>query len=408
VALLKNGAPVDELQSGDEGEVVLERTPFYAESGGQVGDTGELVTGGARFTVTDTRKRGAAFSHIGKLSGTPLQVGASVEARVDNARREHIRRNHTATHLLHAALREILGTHVQQKGSLVAPDRLRFDFAHFQAVTPEELRRIERRVNEQIRQNAAAETRTMAYDDAVAAGAMALFGEKYGDTVRVLKVGNFSTELCGGTHVSRAGDIGLFKIVSEGGVAAGVRRIEAVTGEGAIDYITQTDELLRSVAGLVRGTREDVVQRVQEGVEQQRALEKQLRSLKDKLASGQGTDLASGAVDVSGIKVVATQLDGADATALRNAVDQLKDRLKSAVIVLATVVADNRVSLVAGVTSDLVARIKAGEIVGSVAAKIGGKGGGRADFAQAGGVDVAALPGALSGVVELVRGKIAG
>jgi alanyl-tRNA synthetase len=408
VALLKNGAPVDQLQSGDEGEVVLERTPFYAESGGQVGDTGELVTGDARFTVTDTRKRGAAFSHIGKLSGAALKVGTSVEARVDHIRRDHIRRNHTATHLLHAALREVLGTHVQQKGSLVAPDRLRFDFAHFQAVTPDELRRIERRVNEQIRLNAPAETRTMGYDDAVAAGAMALFGEKYGDTVRVLQVGSFSTELCGGTHVSRAGDIGLFKIISEGGVAAGVRRIEAVTGEGAIDYITQTDDLLRNVAGLVRGTREDLVQRVQEGIEQQRQLEKQLRSLKDKLASGQGTDLASAAVDVNGIKVVATQLDGADATALRNAVDQLKERLKSAVIVLATVVADNKVSLVAGVTADLVARIKAGEIVGSVAAKIGGKGGGRADFAQAGGTDVAALPGALTGVVDLVRSRIAG
>jgi alanyl-tRNA synthetase len=408
VALLKDGTPVQRLAGGDEGEVVLERTPFYAESGGQVGDTGELVTGTARFTVTDTRKRGSAFSHIGKLEGAALNVGDSIEARVDNARREHTRRNHTATHLLHAALRETLGTHVQQKGSLVAPDRLRFDFAHFQAVTPEELRRIERRVNEQIRLNAAAETRTMAYDAAVAAGAIALFGEKYGDTVRVLKVGEFSTELCGGTHVSRAGDIGLFKIVSEGGVAAGVRRIEAVTGEGALDYITQTDELLRSVAGLVRGTRDDVVTRVQEGLEQQRTLEKQLRSLKDKLASGQGTDLASDAVDVNGVKVVARQLDGADATSLRNAVDQLKERLKSAVIVLGTVLADSKVSLVAGVTPDLVTRVKAGEIVGSIAAKVGGKGGGRPDFAQAGGTDAAALPAALGSVVELVRGRLSG
>ena len=408
VALLKDGVPVNELQSGDEGEVVLERTPFYAESGGQVGDTGELVTASARFKVSDTRKRGAAFSHIGRLTGAALSVGASVEARIDHARRDHIRRNHTATHLLHAALREVLGTHVQQKGSLVAPDRLRFDFAHFQAVTPEELRRIERRVNEQIRLNAPAETRTMAYDDAVAAGAMALFGEKYGDSVRVLKVGNFSTELCGGTHVSRAGDIGLFKIVSEGGVAAGVRRIEAVTGEGALDYITQTDELLRNVASLVRGSREDVVQRVQEGVDQQRQLEKQLRSLKDKLASGQGTDLASGAVDINGVKVVATQLEGADATALRNAVDQLKERLKSAVIVLGTVAADNKVSLVAGVTADLVTRVKAGEIVAGVASKVGGKGGGRPDFAQAGGTDASALPAALAGVADFVRAKLTG
>ena len=406
VALLKAGAPVEVLEAGEEGEVVLDRTPFYAESGGQVGDTGELVAGAAHFAVSDTRKRGAAFSHIGKLASGQLRVGSAVEARIDHARRERIRRNHTATHLLHAALREVLGTHVQQKGSLVAPDRLRFDFAHFQAVTPEELRRIERRVNEQIRHNAPAETRSMSYDDAVAAGAIALFGEKYGDVVRVLRVGDFSTELCGGTHVERAGDIGLFKIVSEGGVAAGIRRIEAVTGEGALDFIAQTEDLLRGVAGLVRGTRDDVLQRVKEGLEQQRTLEKQLRALKDKLASGKGTDLAEGAIDVGGIKVVATQLDGADATALRTAVDQLKDRLKSAVIVLGTVVADNKVSLVAGVTPDLVARVKAGDLVGAVAAQLGGKGGGRPDFAQAGGTNAAGLPAALSGVAELVRSRM--
>jgi alanyl-tRNA synthetase len=406
VALLKNGATVESLQAGDEGEVVLDRTPFYAESGGQVGDTGELVAGPARFTVADTRKRGTAFSHIGTLTGGPLRTGDSIKAQIDTARREHIRRNHTATHLLHAALREVLGTHVQQKGSLVAPDRLRFDFAHFQAVTPEELRRIERRVNEQIRRNAAAETRSMGYDDAVASGAMALFGEKYGDSVRVLKVGDFSTELCGGTHVSRAGDIGLFKIVAEGGVAAGVRRIEAVTGEGAIDYITQTDDLLRNVAGLVRGGRDDVVLRVQEGLEQVRALEKQLRSLKDKLASGQGTDLAAGAQDIQGVKVVAQQVEGADATALRNAVDQLKERLKSAVIVLASVGEGGKVVLVAGVTNDLTTRLKAGEIVGVVAAQIGGKGGGRPDFAQAGGTNAAALPGAMNSVAAWVQGKL--
>jgi alanyl-tRNA synthetase len=406
VALLKDGATVDSLQPGDEGEVVLDRTPFYAESGGQVGDTGELVAGLARFTVADTRKRGTAFSHIGKLSGGPLRSGDSIKAQIDTARREHIRRNHTATHLLHAALREVLGTHVQQKGSLVAPDRLRFDFAHFQAVTPEELRRIERRVNEQIRLNAAAETNSMGYDDAVASGAMALFGEKYGDSVRVLKVGDFSTELCGGTHVSRAGDIGLFKIVSEGGVAAGVRRIEAVTGEGAIDYITQTDDLLRNVAGLVRGSRDDVLLRVQEGLDQVRALEKQLRSLKDKLASGQGTDLAAGAQDIQGVKVVAQQVEGADATALRTAVDQLKESLKSAVIVLASVGEGGKIVLVAGVTNDLTSRLKAGEIVGVVAAQIGGKGGGRPDFAQAGGTNAAALPGAMNSVAAWVQGKL--
>ena len=405
-ALLKDGVLVQTLQPGDQGEVVLESTPFYAESGGQVGDTGELVAGEARFAVADTRKRGAAFSHMGNLSGGALKVGDAVAAQIDIPRRERIRRNHTATHLLHAALREVLGSHVQQKGSLVAPDRLRFDFAHFQPVTAEELRRIERIVNAQIRCNAPAETKTMGYDDAVAAGAMALFGEKYGDSVRVLRVGDFSMELCGGTHVGRAGDIGLFKIFSEGGVAAGVRRIEAVTGEGALEFIAETDDLLRSVAGLVRGSREDVVQRVQDGLDQVRALEKQLRSLKDKLASGQGTDLAAGAVDVNGIKVVATQVDGADAVALRTAVDQLKDRLKSAVIVLASVGEGDRIALVAGVTADLTAKLKAGEIVGAVASQVGGKGGGRPDFAQAGGTNLAALPAALDSVSGWVKGRL--
>jgi alanyl-tRNA synthetase len=300
----------------------------------------------------------------------------------------------------------VLGTHVQQKGSLVAPDRLRFDFAHFQPVSADELRRIERRVNEEIRANHDGQVRSMPYDDAVAAGAIALFGEKYGDVVRVLRLGDFSVELCGGTHVRRTGDIGLFKILSESGVAAGVRRIEAVTGEGAIEHIVQTEDLLRQVAGLVRGTREDLAQRVQDGQEQIRALEKQLRALKDKLASGQGTDLASAAVDVGGVKVVATTLDGADAAALRNAVDQLKDRLKSAVIVLASVDNTNRIALVAGVTPDLVARLKAGEIVAAVAAQVGGKGGGRADFAQAGGSDAAALPTALASVKGLVQSKL--
>jgi alanyl-tRNA synthetase len=405
-ALLKNGLPVDSLAPGEEGEVVLERTPFYAESGGQVGDTGELGAGAARFVVADTRKRGTAFAHLGRLEGGPLKVGDTVSARIDHQRREHTRRNHTATHLLHAALREVLGQHVQQKGSLVAPDRLRFDFAHFQPVTAEELRRIEQRVNEEIRANHDGQIHSMSYDEAVAGGAIALFGEKYGDVVRVLKLGDFSMELCGGTHVRRTGDIGLFKIVAEGGVAAGVRRIEAVTGEGALDYIAQSEDLLRHVAGLVRGTREDVVQRVQEGQEQVRALEKQLRALKDRLASGQGTDLAAGAADVGGVKVVATTVEGADTAALRNAVDQLKQRLKSAVVVLASVADGNKVTLVAGVTADLTDRIKAGEIVGSTAARIGGKGGGRADFAQAGGNDPAALPAALAAVKAFVQAKM--
>ncbi|MDQ2639053.1 MAG: alanine--tRNA ligase [Pseudomonadota bacterium] len=406
VALLKQGVPVNTLADGDEGEVVLERTPFYAESGGQVGDTGELAAGPAHFAVSDTRKRGAAFAHIGRLAGGALHVGDVVAARIDHARREHTKRNHTATHLLHAALREVLGAHVQQKGSLVAPDRLRFDFAHFQPLTAEELRRIERRVNEEIRANHDGQIRSMSYDDAVASGAMALFGEKYGDTVRVLRLGGFSVELCGGTHVGRTGDIGLFKIISEGGVAAGVRRIEAVTGEGALDYVMQSEDLLRNVASIVRATRDDLVQRVQEGQEQVRALEKQVRSLKDKLASGQGTDLAANAADVGGVKVVATTVDGADAAALRNAVDQLKDRLKTAVIVLASTDASGRIALVAGVTPDLVARLRAGEIVGAVAAQVGGKGGGRADFAQAGGSKPESLPAALASVRELVQAKL--
>jgi alanyl-tRNA synthetase len=406
VALLKGGVAVDSLAPGEEGEVVLERTPFYAESGGQVGDTGELVAGRARFTVSDTRKRGAAFAHRGHLEGGPLHTGDKVAAQIDTARRERIRRNHTATHLLHAALREVLGTHVQQKGSLVAPDRLRFDFAHFQPVTAAELRSIEQRVNEQIRLNAPAETQQMTYDAAVASGAMALFGEKYGDEVRVLRVGDFSTELCGGTHVSRAGDIGLFKLVSEGGVAAGVRRIEAVTGEGAVEYVEQTDDLLRGVSALVRATREDVAQRVQENLEQIRSLERQVRSLQDRLASGQGTDLAGSAIDVGGVKVVATQLIGADATALRNAVDQLKAKLQSAVVVLASIAEGERITLVAGVTPDLTSRLKAGEIIAAVATQVGGKGGGRPDFAQAGGTDVSALGPALASVVPWVRSRL--
>jgi alanyl-tRNA synthetase len=406
VALLRDGASVPSLAAGEQGEVVLERTPFYAESGGQVGDTGALTGPHANFIVVDTRKRGAAFTHIGRLASGELKVGESLVADVDAERRAHIRRNHTATHLLHAALRQLLGEHVTQKGSLVAPERLRFDFAHFQSVTAQELREIEQLVNAQIRANAAAETRTMGYEAAVAAGAMALFGEKYSDEVRVLKVGEFSMELCGGTHVSRAGDIGLFKIVAESGVAAGIRRIEAVTGQGAVEYIEHTEDVLRSVAGLVRGTREDVATRVQESLEQLRGLEKQVRQLKDKLASGQGGDLASGAVDLAGVKLVAMQVEGADAGALRNAVDQLKDKLKSAVIVLASVAGPDKVVLVAGVTADLVGKVKAGELVGAVAAQVGGKGGGRPDFAQAGGSNPAALAAALASVEGLVRTKL--
>jgi len=407
IAILKDGAPVDALQTGDAGEIVLDRTPFYAEAGGQVGDAGELSGSHARFDVADTQKRGVAHSHVGKLVGGSIALGDTLRAHVNGERRRATALNHTATHLLHAALREVLGTHVQQKGSLVAPDRLRFDFSHFQAVQPEELRAIERRVNAEIRRNVAAETNVMDYEQAVASGAMALFGEKYDSNVRVLRIGDFSRELCGGTHVERAGDIGFFKIVSEGGVASGVRRIEALTGEAALAYVEENDEILKDVSGLLRGSREDLRDKVRDQVERSRAMEREIRALKDRLASGPGTDLAAGAVDVSGVKVVATKVDGADAAALRHVVDQLKSQLKSAVVVLATVENPTKVLLIAGVTADQSARIPAGELVASLARAVGGKGGGRADFAQAGGNNPAALDAALAQVPEFVRQKLA-
>ena len=407
VALRREGVLVDSLRPGEGGEVVLARTPFYGESGGQIGDTGVLVgEGGASFKVEDTQKLGKAVVHIGTLAGAPIKVGDAVQARVAAARRAAIRLNHSATHLLHAALRAVLGAHVTQKGSLVAPDRLRFDFAHFQAVTPEELARIERMVNAEIRANAHARTRLMDYDAAVAAGAMALFGEKYDREVRVLNFGEFSTELCGGTHVNRTGDIGLFRVVSEGGVAAGVRRIEAVTGEGAVDAVAKSEAVLRDVAALVRGTRDDLADKVREALERIRTQEREIRALKDKLASGQGTDLAAGAVDVDGTKVIAAKVDGADSDSLRSTVDQLKSQLGSAIIVLAAVESPTKVILVAGVTADRTAKIKAGELVGAVAAQIGGKGGGRPDFAQAGGNNPAALDAALASVLAQVRARL--
>jgi alanyl-tRNA synthetase len=406
VALLQGGAAVSELNSGDEGEVILDRTPFYAEAGGQVGDAGELASPGVHFIVVDTQKRGAAYSHVGRVAQGKIRVGDALDARVDAERRRATALNHTATHLLHAALRKVLGMHVQQKGSLVAPDRLRFDFSHFQPVTPGELQEIERLVNKEIRRNTAAQTDVMDYEDAVSAGAMALFGEKYERNVRVLRIGDFSMELCGGTHVERAGDIGFFKITSESGVASGVRRIEALTGDAALEYVEKSDELLRDLSNLVRGSREEVKDKVRDALERIRQMEKEIRSLRDRLASGQGVDLASGAVDIQGVKVVATKIDGADAGALRNAVDQLKDRLKTAVIVLASVDTSDKVVLVAGVTSDVTSRIKAGELVGTIAAQVGGRGGGRPDFAQAGGSNPAALNAALDSVRELVRAKL--
>jgi alanyl-tRNA synthetase len=407
VALMHEGARVEALRAGQQGEVILDRTVFYAESGGQVGDIGEILDAKqGRFTVDDTQKRGSAHSHVGRVTEGTLRVGDNVLARIDASRRGSIRLNHSATHLLHAALRKVLGTHVTQKGSLVEADRLRFDFSHFQPVTTVQVAEVERLVNAEIRANAEAATRVMEYEQAIAAGAMALFGEKYERQVRVLSFGDFSTELCGGTHVTRTGDIGLFHIVSESGVAAGVRRIEAVTGQGALDYFDRVDSTLSDIEQLVHGSREDVAAKVRDALERVRALERENRGLKDKLALGQGTDLAAGAVDVAGIKVLATKVAGADAGALRAAVDQLKSRLGSAVVVLGTAESESKVVLVAGVTSDLIGRIKAGELVGAVAAQVGGKGGGRADFAQAGGNQPAALDDALGSVAPWVRARL--
>ena len=406
VALRKAGNAVEQLQPGEDGEVFLEATPFYAESGGQVGDCGELSGPGIRFVVSDTLKRGKAFAHVGRLVEGRISLGDRLSAQVDAPRRAATVLNHSATHLLHAALRQVLGGHVQQKGSLVAPDRLRFDFSHPQAVAPAELTTIERLVNAQIRANAPAQTAVMEYEQAVASGAMALFGEKYDRDVRVLRIGDFSVELCGGTHVGRAGDIGLFKIISESGVASGVRRIEAITGEKAINYMEQHEALIREVAAQLRGSADEVPEKVRDVLDRVRQMEREIRTLKDRLAAGSGVDLAASAIDVQGVKVVAAQVEGADSGALRNAVDQLKSRLGSAVIVLGSIDAQSKVLLVAGVTADQTSRLKAGELIGSVAAQIGGKGGGRADFAQAGGSDATALPSALAGVEAWVRTRL--
>jgi alanyl-tRNA synthetase len=405
-ALIFDGAVTDVLRIGQEGQVVLDQTPFYAEGGGQMGDSGSIVGAKARFAVRDTQKIGSSFAHIGVIEAGELRVGDSVEARVDGERRKAIALNHSATHLLHAALREVLGKHVQQKGSLVAPDRLRFDFSHTHAVSPDELHRIEELVNVAIRRNDPAETRVMALDDAVAAGAMSLFGEKYESDVRVLSFGDFSMELCGGTHVERTGDIGFFKIISESGVAAGVRRIEAVTGQVAYEWVVCVDQVLRDIAGLLRGSREDVDEKVRELVERSKRLEKDVQQLKSKLATGQGTDVSIQAKAVGSVKVLAVQIEGADAKALRDSVDQLKQKLGSSVVVLATV-QDGKVVLVAGVSADLVAQLKAGDIAGAVAAQVGGRGGGRADFAQAGGTQPENLGAALASVESLVRNRLA-
>jgi len=406
-AVIVNGE-MKNAEAGDEAVVVLERTPFYAESGGQIGDTGLLTWSGGRFKVTDTRKDGDNHLHVGTLIEGELFEGLEVDARIDHARRERIRRNHSATHLLHAALRKVLGEHVGQKGSLVDPDKLRFDFSHFEAVTPEQLKEIERQVNEQILGNTPVETEITDMEKAQQKGAMALFGEKYGDVVRVLSMGSdrYSVELCGGTHVARTGDIGLFRITSESGISSGVRRIEAVTGFGALEWVDDTEHKLREVARLVKGSRETVIDKVQQTIERNRQLEKDADALKAKLASSAGSDLADSAVDVAGLKVVASELAGADRKALMETADQLKNKLGEGVVVLASV-DDGKVTLVAGVTKSATGKIKAGDLMKHLAGLVDGKGGGRPDMAQGGGNDPSKLAEALAGVPEWVEKNLA-
>jgi alanyl-tRNA synthetase len=406
VALLRDGVRVDQLQQGESGMVFLDRTPFYAESGGQAGDLGVLEGQGLLFEVEDTRKQpGGLFAHIGKLEEGSLKLGDQVTAQVNAYTRQTTRLNHSATHLLHAALRTVLGTHVAQKGSLVDAERLRFDFSHFEPISREQLQTIEQMVNEQIRHNHRVETNIMTLEQAKATGAMALFGEKYADEVRVLRMGDFSTELCGGTHVNAVGDIGLFKITAETGIAAGVRRIEAVTGQRAIEWMEADEERVQRVAEMIKSGREEIEDKLSQILERNRKLEKELDQLKGKLASAAGSDLASSAIDVGVVKVLAAHLEGADPKSLRDTMDQLKNKLGSAVILLAAV-ADGKVSLVAGVTKDLTSQLKAGDLVKLAAEQVGGKGGGRPDMAMAGGSDADALPQALALVEPWVKQQL--
>ncbi|MBU4680584.1 alanine--tRNA ligase [Cedecea davisae] len=404
-ALFVDGKSVEQITAGQEAVVVLNETPFYGESGGQVGDKGTVKGSGVDFAVDDTQKYGQAIGHLGKLVSGVLKVGDSVEAKVDEARRARIRLNHSATHLLHAALREVLGTHVAQKGSLVNDKGLRFDFSHFEGMKPAEIRAVEDIVNAQIRRNLPIETNVMDLEAAKAKGAMALFGEKYDDHVRVLSMGDFSTELCGGTHASRTGDIGLFRIVAESGTAAGVRRIEAVTGEGALANLHAQSDQLHDIAQLLKGDSQNLNEKVRSVLERTRQLEKELQQLKEQQASQESANLSSKAVEVKGVKLLVSELSNVEPKMLRTMVDDLKNQLGSAVIVLATV-AEGKVSLIAGVSKDVTDRVKAGELVGMVAQQVGGKGGGRPDMAQAGGTDAAALPGALAGVEAWVTAKL--
>ncbi|ENA02735.1 alanine--tRNA ligase [Escherichia coli P0305260.7] len=404
-ALFVDGKAVDAINAGQEAVVVLDQTPFYAESGGQVGDKGELKGANFSFAVEDTQKYGQAIGHIGKLAAGSLKVGDAVQADVDEARRARIRLNHSATHLMHAALRQVLGTHVSQKGSLVNDKVLRFDFSHNEAMKPEEIRAVEDLVNTQIRRNLPIETNIMDLEAAKAKGAMALFGEKYDERVRVLSMGDFSTELCGGTHASRTGDIGLFRIISESGTAAGVRRIEAVTGEGAIATVHADSERLSEVAHLLKGDSNNLADKVRSVLERTRQLEKELQQLKEQAAAQESANLSSKAIDVNGVKLLVSELSGVEPKMLRTMVDDLKNQLGSTIIVLATVV-EGKVSLIAGVSKDVTDRVKAGELIGMVAQQVGGKGGGRPDMAQAGGTDAAALPAALASVKGWVSAKL--
>ncbi|EBB8132418.1 alanine--tRNA ligase [Salmonella enterica] len=404
-ALFVDGKAVEAINAGQEAVVVLDQTPFYAESGGQVGDKGELKGAGFTFAVDDTQKYGQAIGHLGKLSAGALKVGDAVQADVDEARRARIRLNHSATHLMHAALRQVLGTHVAQKGSLVSDKVLRFDFSHNEAMKPSEIRQVEDLVNAQIRRNLPIETNIMDLDAAKAKGAMALFGEKYDERVRVLSMGDFSTELCGGTHASRTGDIGLFRIISESGTAAGIRRIEAVTGEGAMATVHAQSDRLNDIAYLLKGDSQNLGDKVRAVLERTRQLEKELQQLKDQAAAQESANLSSKAVDLNGVKLLVSELAGIEPKMLRTMVDDLKNQLGSTVIVLATVV-EGKVSLIAGVSKDVTDRVKAGELIGMVAQQVGGKGGGRPDMAQAGGTDAAALPAALASVQGWVSAKL--
>ena len=406
VAILKDGRPVPSAGQGDDVIVLTNQTPFYAESGGQVGDTGTLSGAGVQVQVSDTQKFAGQFhGHVGRITAGSLKVGDVLSGQIDGERRGATILNHSATHLLHAALREVLGTHVQQKGSLVAPDRLRFDFSHFQPISAQDLAVIERKVNEQVRANHAAEVHNMGMQEALDFGAMALFGEKYGEHVRVLKMGGYSTELCGGTHVTRTGDIGVFKITSEGGVSSGVRRIEAVTGQGALDYIDHEEAQLAEAAALLGGNVGDVVEKIRQLGERQKKLERELEAMKAKQAAGATADLGGAAVEVKGVKILAARLEGFDAKALRDAIDRLKQQLGDAVIVLAGA-QDGKAALVAGVNGSAMGKVKAGELLAHIAGQIGGKGGGRPDLAQGGGEDGPALASALAAVVDWVTPRI--